>query len=351
MQASHPPCLRHESRMITKVLRRLLVLALTIFFAGAVSPVFARHPSDSQGEFPTPGQYAAMLGKGLDVDWSKTRKGMQTFSERAVKDFKAAGFSHVRIRVKDPLSKKLLSQLDEQVRLCEQHSLIPVLAYQAGDFKKDPTRQNMNDVVRWWKIVAEYFKDATPMLSFDLLIEATEAVNKEPQKLNLLYEESVAAIRETNPQRIIFISPRMRSDPAYLHELKIPSRHNNRLMAEWHFYASGPSKVNESKMWTTGTPEEKRIILDKIRTAKEWEKQTGIPTWIGAWMPGSYNDGNDYPINEQVAFARFVASELDKAKIPFAVNSDSKFYDRARQSWIPSMRPVLAAILSPEGKR
>ena len=95
-------------------------------------------------------------------------------------------------------------------------------------------------------------------------------------------------------------------------------------MAEWHFYASGPSKTNKEKLWTTGTEKEKQIIIDKINLELDWQKKTGIPTWVGAWMPGNYNDGNDYSVEEQAVFAKFVSSELEKAKIPFAVNNTVK---------------------------
>ena len=46
-------------------------------------------------------------------------------------------------------------------------------------------------------------------------------------------------------------------------------------MAEWHFYASGPDKTNEKKLWTTGTDAEKKLITDKIQTALAWQQQTG----------------------------------------------------------------------------
>ena len=46
-------------------------------------------------------------------------------------------------------------------------------------------------------------------------------------------------------------------------------------MAEWHFYASGPDKINEKKLWTTGTDAEKKLITDKIQTALAWQQQTG----------------------------------------------------------------------------
>ena len=70
--------------------------------------------------------------------------------------------------------------------------------------------------------------------------------------------------------------------------------------------------------------------MNKICLAQEWSKKTSIPTWVGAWIPGNYNKGNDYTIAEQEAFAAFVSSELSKAKIPFAINSDTKFYDREK---------------------
>ena len=150
----------------------------------------------------------------------------------------------------------------------------------------------------------------------------------------------MAEIRKTNPERIIIISPVMRSDPEYLKELEIPTEHNGYLMAEWHFYAAGPSKTNEKKLWTTGTDEEKKLIQNKINAALEWQKDTGVPTWVGAWMAGNYNDGNDYTVDEQVRFADYMTDSLEKAGIPYAVNSDTKFYDRENGKWIESMIPL-----------
>ena len=88
----------------------------------------------------------------------------------------------------------------------------------------------------------------------------------------------------------------------------------------------------------------KRQVLDKINLAKEWSSKTGIPTWVGAWMPGNYNDENDYSIEEQVVFAKFVSESLYDAGIPFAVNSDTKFYDSEGNKWIEDMKPVFDCI-------
>ncbi|MBS5316114.1 MAG: cellulase family glycosylhydrolase [Clostridiales bacterium] len=288
----------------------------------------------------TPWKYQSLLGKGMDVDWSKTTSGKENYSIQAVKDFKEQGISHVRIRIKDPANDELFIYLDQQIQDCLENGIIPIIAYQGDDLKNNPTEKNIKKVVDWWSTIAKRYKDYSHLLSFDVLIEVTDALSKEPDKLNEVYERVVAEIRKTNPTRIIMISPRLRSDAAYLKELKIPSQHNNYLMAEWHFYASGPSKENPRKLWTVGTNEEKNLINEKINLALQWQKETGIPTWVGAWMPSNYNDGNDYTVLEQVVFSQYMTEQLMKAGIPFAVNSDTKFYDREKNNWISEMIPV-----------
>lgn len=287
-----------------------------------------------------PSDYQKMLGRGMDVDWSKTRAGKTYYNEQVVKDFAEAGIDHVRIRIADDINEDMLKGLDRQIEDCLKNGVIPVIAYQADDFKNNPNAKNASDVVKWWGTVAERYKDVSYLLSFDLLIESTDELNKQPEKLNRLYEKVVAEIRKTNPERIIIISPVMRSDPEYLKELEIPTEHNGYLMAEWHFYAAGPSKTNEKKLWTTGTDEEKKLIQNKINAALEWQKDMGMPTWVGAWMAGNYNDGNDYTVDEQVRFADYMTDSLEKAGIPYAVNSDTKFYDRENGKWIESMIPL-----------
>ncbi len=297
--------------------------------------------ADVSGQTPiAPGVYQDMLGHGMDVDWSKTNQGRETYTEKTVADFAAAGVDHVRIRIADDITPELLEGLDKQVEDCLEYGIIPIIAYQADDFKNDPSDKNMKKAVKWWKEMAEHFQDTSYLLSFDLLIEATDELNKDSERLNDYFAEAVTEIRKTNPERILMISPRLRSDAAYLHELEIPKDHNGYLMAQWHFYAAGPSKTNEKKLWTTGTAEEKQLIQDKIQLALQWQAETGIPVWVGAWMPGDYNDGDNYSIAEQCVFASYMTESLDEAGIPFAVNSDTKFYDREQQMWQEEMLPL-----------
>lgn len=291
-----------------------------------------------------PWDYQKQLGKGFDVDWSKTKDGMEYYNSKTVEDFKANGINNVRIRVKDDVSDELLKQLDNQVQDCLNNNIIPIIAYQADDFKNAPTDKNLNKVIDWWTKVSKHYKSYSNLLSFDLIIEVTDELNKKPDTLNEAYEKIVSAIRVNNPNRIIMISPVVRSSPENLSKLKIPSTSKGYLMAEWHFYAAGPSKTSKEKLWTSGTEEEKKLITDKINCALQWQKANNIPTWVGAWMPGNYNDGNNYTVDEQVTFAKFMTKSLSDAQIPFDINSDAKFYDRENNKWIQKMQPVFKVI-------
>jgi hypothetical protein len=297
-----------------------------------------------------PNEYVTLLGEGIDVDWVKTSNGEKSYNRKMVTDFKKIGFEHVRIRVTEKTGKSQLKHLEKVVNDCLLEGLIPIVAFQAEYFKIKPNLENLNKVVAWWEAIATKFKTSSPLLSFDIIIEVTDDLNKEPELLNQLHEKVTSAIRKTNPYRIIFISPRLRSDPAYLHELKIPTQHNNFLMAETHFYALGPSKTKANKQWTTGTEKEKDLIKEKIKLALDWHQKTGIYIWIGAWMAGNYADENNFSEQEQISFASFVSCEFTKNKIPFAINADHHFYKASKNEWIENKMEVLKTILNTKCK-
>lgn len=294
----------------------------------------------------SPNDYVLQLKEGVDVDWAKTNPGIKAYNLQTVKDFVSRGWSHVRIRISNDLTPEFISHIKRIIEDCLNEGLIPIVAYQGEFFKTNPTIDNAKLVGAWWNQLAKELKDYSYLLTFNFLIEVTDELKKNQTMLDFVLEECTNQIRVTNPSRIIFISPLVRSSPEYLKYLAIPTKHNNYLMAEWHFYAAGPSKTSDAKKWTIGNPEEKKLITDSIQSAVDWQNQTGLKTWVGAWMPGNYNDGDDYSIQEQVVFSNFMSSELRKNKIPFAVNSDTKFYDRDTNTWIEEMKPVVDIILN-----
>lgn len=300
-------------------MRRLfisLMLTLTAFIVNAQPSAIA------------PRDYQQMLKKGIDVDWwgrsEKNKYG--AYSETAVKRFAQQGIKHVRFRLHHyHFTDEDFKRLFSQINTCMQNDLIPIIAFSAKPYKENPNAGEHEKVVEWWKRMAERCKNLSPMVSFNLIVEPSDQVKKDVEELNSLYEDCVTAIRKTNPKRIVFIAPPKLSHPEGLKDLKIPSMGNGYLMAEWHFYAAGPSKSNDKKRWTTGTAEEKQKIKKSIKVAVDWQKETGIYTWVGAWMPGAYNKDDNYSVKEQTEFASFMTQQLDKHGVPFAINADHHF--------------------------
>ena len=313
-----------------------LMLTLTAFIVNAQPSAIA------------PRDYQQMLQKGIDVDWwgrsEKNKYG--AYSETAVKRFAQQGIKHVRFRLHHyHFTDEDFKRLFSQINTCMQYELIPIIAFSAKPYKENPNTGEHEKVVKWWKIMAERCKNLSPLVSFNLIVEPSDQVKKDVAELNSLYEDCVTAIRKTNPKRIVFIAPPKLSHPEGLKDLKIPSMGNGYLMAEWHFYAAGPSKSNDKKRWTTGTAEEKQKIKKSIKVAVDWQKETGIYTWVGAWMPGAYNKDDNYSVKEQTEFASFMTQQLDKHGVPFAINADHHFYDYKAEQWIPKYKDLLNTIL------
>lgn len=319
-------------------MRRLfisLMLTLTAFIVNAQPSAIA------------PCDYQQMLKKGIDVDWwgrsEKNKYG--AYSETAVKRFAQQGIKHVRFRLHHyHFTDEDFKRLFSQINTCMQYELIPIIAFSAKPYKENPNAGEHEKVVEWWKRMAEKCKNLSPLVSFNLIVEPSGQVKKNVAELNSLYEDCVTAIRKTNPKRIVFIAPPKLSHPEGLKDLKIPSMGNGYLMAEWHFYAAGPSKSNDKKRWITGTAEEKQKIKKSIKVAVDWQKETGIYTWVGAWMPGAYNKDDNYSVKEQTEFASFMTQQLDKHRVPFAINADHHFYDYKAEQWIPKYKDLLNTI-------
>ncbi len=326
---------------MTRTRAALIFLLLAVL---ASSSAFAILRWERGREPIPPEKYVSLLGVGMDVNWAKSRREMQYYSREVVEDFKEMGFTHVRIRARENLSEEYLRFLDRVIDDCLEAGLIPVLANTARSFNGDPSEGNMRRLVNWWAAVAERYRDRPYLLSYDLIAEPSSDVRVET--LNEFYRRALAAIREVDPHRIVMLAPADRSNPLMLRYLWIPK--DDYIMVEWHFYASGPSKRNPSKLWTNGTEEERRLVEEKVGAAVRWRRERGVQVWVGAWMPGNYNKGNDYSVDEQVRFATFVSCALRRAGIPYAVNADTHFYDMRREEWRKEMIPVLDAVLRPE---
>ena len=337
----------------SKALARVaaLLYALTVAAAQAALP-----GSDTP---ISPREMVARMGVGVDVTWSEVRSKIAAYTPEVTRAFAAKGFRHFRLRVTQDAASVSWDYLDGQIRDALANGVIPIIANTSHLLKSDPTPLNQADWVQWWADMAEHYKDYPYELMFDLIVEVTarSPLSDEPiDQLNEAYEQAVTAIRATggnNAERIIIFGAHRRSDPTKLSQLRIPSRGNGYLIAEFHEgYASGPSiDPTSSHYYWDGTPEEIALISRRVEAAVAWSRETGIPVWEGAWMPGNYNKGDNYDIDRQIRFASDFIGVLNRYRIPHAVNATKKFYDVETNQWTdrePVVDHIVAVSWSPD---
>jgi hypothetical protein len=78
---------------------------------------------------------------------------------------------------------------------------------------------------------------------FDLIYEPSDKLNHDQASLNRAYENIIKTIHDIDPQRMIFIAPRLRRAGRF-NVLEIAGRSQNYLLAEWHIFPWGPLKNN-----------------------------------------------------------------------------------------------------------
>jgi len=168
-------------------------------------------------------------------------------------------------------------------------------------------------LINHWILLAKTFKNYPYTLSYDLIIEPGRKLNRKYNLLNNFYKKAYNEIRKIDKKRIIMWAPTRRSNPRFLSKTWYPK--DNYIMAEWHMYAAGPKN------------DYKKMIPIKTKMAYNWSVKHHIPTWVGAWMPGNYNHGDNYSKKEQITFSKFMIENLAKYHTPFAINADKQFYN------------------------
>ncbi|CZQ30797.1 hypothetical protein Sent01_03934 [Salmonella enterica] len=86
----------------------------------------------------TAARYAQQLGVGMDVDWARTERGIREFDPLVVRDFKAKGLTHVRIRVAGAPTEARLIHLRKLVEACEYYASYPLLPIRRMRIKPIP---------------------------------------------------------------------------------------------------------------------------------------------------------------------------------------------------------------------
>jgi hypothetical protein len=177
-------------------------------------------------------------------------------------------------------------------------------------------------------------------LSFHLYEELTEkrckgnkcppcALYNNPKKYNEWTSEVVEKIRGTgkkNAQRMLILSsPNMTADG--LKSINKSIYENDKyMMAEFHMYASGPSKRKSSEKYWDGMEKGRQNVNDVFKGVEEFTRDSGLYTYFAEWQPTDHRTGS-LNQTEVLDFAKYFLQQIRSRGIPWSLNAIHRYYD------------------------
>jgi endoglucanase len=190
---------------------------------------------------PMPGFMRGInLGNALDAP-QEGAWGV-TLEEKHFEMAKAAGLDHIRLPVrfnahaKDEapytIEEKFFERVDWALDRAHKYGLSIIIdLHHYEELMKKPA-QHADRVVGIWKQVAERYKGRPASVAFELINEPCNELKS--ALLNPIQQRAIAAIRATNPTRLIIANSYFWAGADYLKELELPADPN--VIASFHEY-------------------------------------------------------------------------------------------------------------------
>jgi len=281
----------------------------------------------------TANQYKNIIGRGIAA-----APDFNDCDQQTMNDFKARGFHNVRLRVKaDELyGTSGMNEIAAYIDRILVADLIPIISWVNNSAEETATDAQRSEFVQWWTDVANMVEGRSELIALNLITELSGG-NRLRDDLNVFNDwtrRAVNAIRSVSSTRIIMMASRTADSDGLQYIASDIYEGDDYIMAEWHSYAAGPNHKGFSKNWEgDGSAEDRALVTDRIDEALAWTAQTGIPTYLGAWMPMTNKTG-DLSQYEAESFARFFLDQLSAARIPWSLNALQQFYDENTHTWI-----------------
>jgi endoglucanase len=334
--------------------------------AQAATPPGFVAPKASGDDTPAHRALAALKGGvNLGNGWESppSAQWRQRFTFEDIDRIAAEGFDHIRVPVAwhfhlkpgadgPGIDPALLAELEPVLRRALEKDLRVLLNWHHfDDFTKDPAG-NLDRFVSGWETIAAHFQSWPPGLFFELLNEPHGALTT--GIANPIYEKTIAAIRATNPERIIVVSPGGWGVVEELDHLRLPET-DDRIVVTIHNYApfefthqgagwvgyqdlrgivypgppATPFHLPDSLRGNEGlvsfveryntlsgedNPSSKRVIREQLDTARAWSLRFGRPVHLGEF--GAHDVGD---IASRRRYLHDVRTLAEERGIPWAL--------------------------------
>ncbi|MDF7824050.1 glycoside hydrolase family 5 protein [Pontiellaceae bacterium B12227] len=315
----------------------------------------------TNGEEQNAAYWNARIGRGVNMGnmLEAPREGawFARLKESYFDLIKQAGFDSVRIPVRwsahvseeapyaiDPAFFKRVEQAVDQA--LERDLVVILNVHHFHEFMEDPEAHE-DRLFEIWKQLAEHYKGHPESLIFEVLNEPTNKVT--PEIWNRIQNKTIQLIRETNPERILFVAPLGWNRIHHLRNLKLPSNDRN-LIASVHFYEPF-NFTHQGARWVKqdipvgtkwmGTAAEKAEMTEDLDAAVRWSKKHNIPINVGEF--GAYSKAD---MESRARWTDFLTREMEKRDMSWnywEFCSSFGVYDPDENRW---RKPLLDALLN-----
>jgi endoglucanase len=307
-----------------KLANRFAALSILaqIFFSPAILDA-----ADSNITTPAPATVVRELGHGINLAEAleAPREGLWgvTLREDYFDTIHSAGFSTVRVPIKwsahaaetNPftITPEFLKRIDWVVAEAGTNHLNVILDFQNYDELITQPELHEARFLAIWRQIAEHYQHAPACVLFEIYNEPHGALTV--TKWNSLLSRAIAAIRPTNPNRLIVVGPGNWNKISALPELLLPAN-DLFLVATVHYYEpftfthQGAPWEKTSANWLglgwLGTKAERQAVNDDFATAAAWATAQHRPMLLGEF--GSYKAA---PGDSRARWTHYVARSAE----------------------------------------
>ncbi|HET7541004.1 MAG TPA: glycoside hydrolase family 5 protein [Polyangiaceae bacterium] len=298
---------------------------------------------------PVPGFMRGInLGNALDA----TQEGAWgvTLDENHFAMAKAAGLDHIRLPVrfnahaKDQapytIEDSFFKRVDWALDRAAAHGLSIIIDLHHYDELMKKPAAHAERVVGLWKQVAERYRNRPASVAFELINEPCNELKS--ALLNPIHQRAIAAIRASNPTRLIFVDSYFWAGADYLKELELPPDPN--VIASFHEYQ--PILFTHQNMpFMPGEFQTRGVVFPGPPEAPLTPVEVGQKTeWVSTWF-ASYNSQpiatNSNGPNAIFDYFKIVEEYIKSSKRrvymgEFGVNDNAD--PQSRQEWLRLVR-------------
>jgi endoglucanase len=199
-------------------------------------------------------------------------------------------------------------------------------------------------VAELWAQIAERFRGAPPDLIFEVLNELNDRYWT-AERTTALYQQSIAAIRETNPDRLIVVGPPDWNSINGLNGWTMPEGSNLALTV--HYYEPH-NFTHQNGEWLEDPPSFGRAwgksddvaeVRRHIAQAADWARERNLPLQLG-----EFGANRSLSVEQRALWLRTVREACDAHAIGWCVwdfATTFMIFDRDRGAFIPELRTAL----------